>query len=199
MALPRAAAPRSSCRLLSGVAIDMSRQLGPILKFLGADDDGWHVSVLLAAPAAAMPHVACPASESMHATLLARHGCGVDAVEVRSFRFAIPQTPFEQRVRYDVDGAVHSFVVPARGAAPTCAYTSCNGFSDPKVIKKVREPNAMWRRYFPMAAEKFGWQPRRYNRLCPRRRFPPCQLRPLYRLRSRRPHRRTAPTRSSSS
>ncbi len=130
----------------------MSRQLGPILKFLGADDDGWHVSVLLAAPAAAMPHLACPASASIRSTLLARHGAGVDAIEVRNFRLSVPQTPFEQRVRYDVDGAVYSFVVPARGAAPTCAYVSCNGFSDPKVIKKVREPYAMWRRM----AERHG-------------------------------------------
>lgn len=130
----------------------MIKQLGPILKFLGADDDGWHVSVLLVAPAAAMPQVTCAAADAIHSVLLARHGSGVDATEVRSFRLTIPQTACEQRVRYDVDGAVHSFVIPAQGAAPTCAYTSCNGFSDAKMIKRVREPNAMWRRM----AERHG-------------------------------------------
>jgi hypothetical protein len=122
------------------------------LKFLGVDDDVWSVSILLTAPASAIPAVACPAADAIHSALQARHGVGADAIEVRSFRLTIPLLAYEQRVRYDVDGAVYSFVAPAKGAAPTCAYTSCNGFSDAKVIKRVREPNAMWRRM----AERHG-------------------------------------------
>jgi hypothetical protein len=140
-------------------------KLGPILKFLGCQNDTWGLSALVvtdvgdAAPVLAVPGQAAPAATALQQ--LPHTGSAV-----WRFDFAVPQLAAVQVVRYTLDGLQYSLQVPAKGAQPAIAYVSCNGFSDPKLMKQVQDKNALWARMgrLHVAADtirgrKFGpWQ-----------------------------------------
>lgn len=52
----------------------------------------------------------------------------------------------ERTVSYGITGCLHwTMTVPGRHFAPRMAYVSCNGFSDPSVMRKlVRQSDAVW-------------------------------------------------------
>lgn len=52
----------------------------------------------------------------------------------------------ERTVSYGIPGCLHwTMTVPGRHFAPRMAYVSCNGFSDPSVMRKlVRQSDAVW-------------------------------------------------------
>ncbi len=125
----------------------MAVVLGPILKFCGCAEGMWTVSALVVwtgeAPpsvtAAVLPGAAAavrPLAVESRRLRTRLHKRAVHAVE--SWRFTIEQhATREQQVQYIVDGQAFTFTVPARDGAPTCAYTSCNGFSDYKKMKDI--------------------------------------------------------------
>lgn len=120
-------------------------KLGPILKFLGCQDNTWGVSALVvtdvgdAAPVLDIRDNGTPAA-------LALQTLSHTSSQVWRFDFGIKQAKAPQNIVYTLDGAQHSFQVPALGSQPAIAYASCNGFSDPKLMKQVKEKNALWDR-----------------------------------------------------
>ncbi|SFU47967.1 alkaline phosphatase D family protein [Pseudoduganella namucuonensis] len=123
----------------------MTTMLGPVLKFRGVVEDAWVVSILLAHPVASFPDVSCLDSPVHFTPLGSRTEDGVD-YDIRSYAIHIPQTDAQREITYRVGARAFSLIVPPTGGAPTCAYTSCNGYSDPKVVKKIKDLNAMWSR-----------------------------------------------------
>jgi len=123
--------------------------LGPVLKFCGAEDGHWIVSALVVytddipATGAASGGLAVP---------MERHSLGERALKgvtykIDTFRMRVPQAAADGHCSYRIGEHTHDFTVPAAGHPPTCAYASCNGFSDPKKIKDYgHKKNAMWSR-----------------------------------------------------
>jgi hypothetical protein len=119
--------------------------LGPILQFLGNQNDTWGVSLLLttttgetppaiqlSAPAQASPPVSSP---------IPGHSDTAWRIDI-----AVPQAANELKIDYQVKGKADRFFVPPRGSSPNLGYVSCNGFSDPRVKKSLKEPQALWSR-----------------------------------------------------
>jgi phosphodiesterase/alkaline phosphatase D-like protein len=118
---------------------------GPILQFLGCQDGVWGLSLM----------VVCEAGDPQPALRLnvpaelVRGASGpVPGLDATAWRFdiAVRQTAATQRIGYRLAGQDHSVQVPALGTTPSMAYVSCNGFSDARTRKSVREPNALWAR-----------------------------------------------------
>lgn len=118
--------------------------IGPVLSYRGSDGQAWKVSALVGfkdreeAPAFHVGGQPCPAP-----TLLLRHGGH------RYYRYDLtcPIEERERRVTYGIAEAELSwqFTVPGLGYAPRMAYVSCNGFSDPAVIRNLSRPaDAVW-------------------------------------------------------
>ena len=120
-------------------------KLGPVLKFLGCQNDTWGVSALVVTDAAdAVPVLAVAGLGPTQAVQLAHLAHTGSAVW--RFDFAIAQTAARQTVAYTCNGVATALQVPANGAQPAMAYASCNGFSDPKLMKQVKDKNALWAR-----------------------------------------------------
>ncbi len=127
----------------------MAVALGPILKFCGVDDDAWSVSALLvcrAGEAAPVVHMydGDKWNEIAARALASRRRKQTDYT-VWSYRFQVAQKAAQQDITYRVGPAEYLFTVPPAAGAPTCAYTSCNGFSDAKLMKQVEDKNALWK------------------------------------------------------
>jgi PhoD related phosphatase len=119
-------------------------KLGPILKFLGCQNNAWGVSALVVTDAADAAPVFKVAGQAKAATLLQQLPHTGSAAW--RFDFAVAQTGVKQSVAYTLDGTAFTLQVPAAGAQPAMAYASCNGFSDPKLMKQVQDKNALWSR-----------------------------------------------------
>ncbi len=122
-------------------------KLGPVLQFLGCENSAWGISALIVADEADDP----PALfYTVAGTRKAASGWWVPVAGLSCkawrFDFAVPQTDAPQDIAYEVAGRNYGFNVPAAGAPPSLAYASCNGFSDLRAMKTVREPDAMWAR-----------------------------------------------------
>jgi PhoD related phosphatase len=121
-----------------------STSLGPVLKFLGVQNNEWGVSVLMVLPAAqAAPQIVANGSAQTTQKLMDLTGTGSTAWRTS---FSVPMQAAARKVNYSVDGESYDINVPALGAMPCIAYTSCNGFSDPKLMKDVADKNALWTR-----------------------------------------------------
>ncbi|MEZ5700762.1 MAG: hypothetical protein R3E42_00435 [Burkholderiaceae bacterium] len=119
--------------------------LGPILQFLGNQNHTWGVSLLLttapgeappmlqlSAPAQASPPVSCP---------IPGHTGTAWRIDI-----AVPQAANDLAIDYKINGTANRFHVPPRDSSPNMGYVSCNGFSDPRVKKSLKEPQALWSR-----------------------------------------------------
>ena len=121
------------------------QRLGPILQFLGNQDNTWGVSVLVVMDASdAAPSLTFSAATAV----VNRTSCLVPghAMTAWRFDFALPQTAQNQVFGYTLGGQNFSFNVPAISAMPSLAYASCNGFSSLSAMKSVPVPNALWAR-----------------------------------------------------
>ncbi len=119
------------------------KRLGPVLQFLGCDAGQWRVSALWVQDSADAPPVLTVGGQPAQRTQAPVPGSSHTAWR---FELAVAQTASAQEVSYGIGGETHAFHVPARGAPPALAYASCNGYSDPRAMKSVREPNAPWAR-----------------------------------------------------
>lgn len=118
------------------------KRLGPVLQFLGCEAGHWRVSALWVQDSADPAPFCELAGVPVAATQGPVPGSRCTAWR---FEFAVPQTSVPQQLSYGIGGEAHSFHVPAQGAMPALAYGSCNGYSDPSLMKKV-EPNVLWSR-----------------------------------------------------
>ena len=124
----------------------MAWSLGPILQFRGVDSRGlWCVSVMMVgALAEAAPAARCdnPSAQIAAARLIAQVPLSQPTRSVWRVDLAVPLNA--GRVHGTVSGLAFSFYVPVPGESPRMAYGSCNGFSDPKLMKHVDRANDRW-------------------------------------------------------
>lgn len=118
--------------------------LGPVLSFRGIGKGGiWKVTALVGLKAGSdIPNLqvdgkACPAPKE----LLATNG-------ERYLRYDISCKVLknERTVSYGIPGGLTwNMTVPGKDYSPRMAYVSCNGFSDPAVMRKIiRTSDAVW-------------------------------------------------------
>ena len=120
-------------------------KLGPVLKFLGCVDESWHLSVLIvvdtndSAPSLVISKQAVAAPIKLG---------DLNYTKTTAWRWEckIPLKASAQTVEYQVNGASFSLQIPAKNKMPAITYASCNGFSDPKLMKQVTSKNALWSR-----------------------------------------------------
>lgn len=118
--------------------------MGPVLGLAKAGASAWSLTALIVA-------------KTDPGGLSLRSGAGEELIAAEPIWIHRDRTAY--RYSFDValgDGPTtfgyaigdRSFIValPAAGRAPSMAYTSCNGFSSAKVMKGVKDKNAMWRR-----------------------------------------------------
>ena len=130
----------------------MAIQLGPILRLHSASASEWVVSVMYVLDATdPAPNVkfAVPPGAGLvdagNAELLHSHPANQPKLKAWKSLIKVVRTVDEQEIGYGVSGGVRNrFFVPAKGSSPKFAYASCNGFSDPKAMKKVTDKNALW-------------------------------------------------------
>ena len=119
--------------------------LGPILQFLGNQNHTWGVSLLLiTAPGDPPPslQLSPPAQAAPPLSGVVPGHAGT----AWRFDIAVPQGDAAKEIGYQCNGITHSFHVPAKAGAPNLGYVSCNGFSDLRVKKTLKEPQALWSR-----------------------------------------------------
>ncbi len=126
----------------------MATLLGPVLQFLGIQNQQWCVSILVVTDAATPPALQ-GASTSDPFQRLCTLQTGATAWRGT---LAVAMGTVAQRISYKVDGQSNAFYVPAVGEAPRMAYASCNGFSSPSLMKGVVDKNALWTRLMNLHA-----------------------------------------------
>lgn len=119
----------------------MAVVLGPILQFFGVQNNRWSVSALVVCDVDAVPTLT-PAS--------AGTGKKIAAIPFNNprffvFRFNVSAPLGSGLNTISIDGKTAAFQVPAVNEAPRSAYVSCNGFSDPKLIKNTKDRNERWK------------------------------------------------------
>ena len=129
----------------------MSIKLGPVLRFHGINNDAWRISILLTTQNETNP-------PQLTSSMASGEALGVDVVAIKNkvlagsnwtvwrYDLEVPQTNNPQSINYSIQNfGGYSFTVPASESLPNCAYVSCNGFSDPKLMKKVSDHFERWR------------------------------------------------------
>ena len=119
------------------------KRLGPVLQFLGCEAGQWRVSALWVQDSGDAAPTFTAGGRPVQVSQAPLPGSSCTAFR---FEFAVVQTAAAQDVAYSVGDETHGLHVPARDAMPVLAYASCNGFSDPRVMKSVQDPYAMWSR-----------------------------------------------------
>ena len=121
------------------------QRLGPVLQFLGCVDSQWGISALVVSDNADTAPRLVFSTTPLAVTRASTPVPGQSFTAWR-FDFAVPQTSNPQTISGQIGGQNFSFHVPALGAMPSMAYASCNGFSEPRALKKIPEPHALWAR-----------------------------------------------------
>jgi PhoD related phosphatase len=120
-------------------------KLGPMLKFLGCVDNNWLLSIMVVADAAdPSPSLVL----SKQAANPPQKLCDLSHTKMTAWRWEckIPLKAAAQIIEYQLNGASFALQIPAKNKMPSIAYASCNGFSDPKLMKQVTSKNALWSR-----------------------------------------------------
>ncbi len=130
----------------------MSLLLGPILQFRGIHNNHYQLSILVVTDMNHKPsaHLLTPVAMTLEATLLAQVPVENPNQQVWRFDITLTQARLLAKEKkpvaytYQVDGVSGSFSVPRLGQTPRMAYVSCNGFSDPKLMKGIGEKFGRW-------------------------------------------------------
>jgi hypothetical protein len=119
--------------------------LGPILQFLGNEQHTWGVSLLLITAAGDPPPTLQLDAPAVAGPPISSALPGHPGTAWR-FDIAVAQGDATAEIHYRCNNASHRFHVPARHHAPSLGYVSCNGFSDLRVKKSLKAPQALWSR-----------------------------------------------------
>lgn len=120
-------------------------KLEPVLKFLGGENNTWSISVLAVFDASdASPNLQSSTAVVSAAVKVA--DLSYSKAVMWRWDLAVTLKVTAQCVEYTLNNKVYHVQVPAIGQMPAVAYASCNGFSDPKLMKQVKEKNALWSR-----------------------------------------------------
>jgi len=118
-------------------------RLGPILSLRGATAETWQISAIVVADADPGPLRWTIAGKETAVPSVALWTLGGHTV----WRFVLDLPRSARAVMsYSVAGQTFDVSVPAAEESPRCAYVSCNGFSNPRLMTRVRAKNAMWSR-----------------------------------------------------
>jgi PhoD related phosphatase len=123
-------------------------KLGPVLQFLGCHDHVWGVSALVVTSESPPTIDASFRASNGKPLATTHHRIAVPGLPCIAWRFdiAVVQTDEPLQIELQIGDAQGRFQVPAAGTLPSLAFASCNGFSDPRAIKKTPEVNALWAR-----------------------------------------------------
>ncbi|HEU4622005.1 MAG TPA: alkaline phosphatase family protein [Burkholderiaceae bacterium] len=124
-------------------------KVGPVLSFRGVDLSSpqaprWKVTALLG-----IPTDTAPFNLLLDGTPTTPPVTLFENADTRIVRYDLSVTlqDAERRVTYALpdDSARWQFTVPAKTLSPRMAYVSCNGYSDPSLMRKLVQPaNAVW-------------------------------------------------------
>jgi hypothetical protein len=126
----------------------MATLLGPVLQFLGVHNTQWCISILVVTDTTTPPVL----QSAVKTEPFKRLATLQNGARVWRAGLLVPMGTAARRVGYSVDGQSNVFYVPAEGASPCMAYTSCNGFSSPGLVKTVADQNALWKRLMNLHA-----------------------------------------------
>lgn len=113
--------------------------MGPVLSFRDSDGSKWNVSVLIVVKG--NPAKVKFENENINHEVLWNTSAGT----VCRYLISLPMGKDEACFSYKVGQTSYEIVVPASTQAPTMAYASCNGFSSLKLMKGVKDKNAVWK------------------------------------------------------
>lgn len=119
----------------------MAVLLGPILQFRGVQNNRWSVSALVVSDTDNVPVFSSTLAGT--ATKISALPFSTPRYHVFRFDFSAPLGSGVNTIA--IDGKAATFQAPLLNEAPRSAYVSCNGFSDPKLIKKVKDKNERWK------------------------------------------------------
>jgi hypothetical protein len=125
----------------------MSFLLGPILQFRGMTSTEYRVSALVVMPmGTSPPQAVLPEGGTVSAARkVADLPFEKDSKTFTAWRFDfILPLGVTTQVNYQINDFQGSFHLPATNESPRMAYASCNGFSDPKLMKQVQNKNDRW-------------------------------------------------------
>ena len=130
------------------MATQVELKVGPVLSFRGVtEQEGavlWKVSALVGVAAGtAVPRLRLADREVAPPLLLAQRA----GLQLLRYDFTVELADQERRIRYAVDGTGLSweFTVPGKHRDVRTAYVSCNGFSDPRAMRKLsQKAGAVW-------------------------------------------------------
>lgn len=118
---------------------------GPILQFRGVAGDARLISALVGTSVDAPPpqaDVAAPAIAAPARQLADLPRAGKADTRLWRIDLSLPATM--SACRGSIEERTFAFALPAPGVSPRMAYASCNGFSDPKLMKQVAHKNERW-------------------------------------------------------
>lgn len=120
--------------------------LGPVLQFRGVTPNAYRVCALIVLPLNESPPTATllPFGTSTAAQRLADLPFERPTKTAWRYDFTLPRTTEPISYTYTLGTASGHFHVPGQGESPRMAYASCNGFSDPKLMKQVANKNERW-------------------------------------------------------
>ncbi len=128
--------------------------MGPVLGFRGVEELGgtpprWCVGVLVVVRGDADPVVTAEGAAISDPVVLMTHAGHRRrrraTHRVLRYDLAVEQVAEARAQTYRIDdGTEHVFQIPARSHPPRIAFASCNGFSDPKLMKSVEDKNERW-------------------------------------------------------
>lgn len=121
--------------------------LGPLLGFGGKRNGNWVVSVLIVFDSneTPLPLIWTDGQDTFSVDTPERLKQNKTRTAWR-YELTVPQNRTEKRISYGFDDDPHwTFVVPPESGSPNMLFASCNGFSDPKKMKKVEDKNALWK------------------------------------------------------
>lgn len=121
----------------------MTVLMGPVLTLLDAGAEAWRLGVLVVADA---PPADLRWNQAGRQASAAPEKLWARSRQVAyGFRFTVALPVQPATFSYEVEGLAFTVALPAQAASPTMAYASCNGFSDPKLMKSVDQNDRMWR------------------------------------------------------
>ncbi len=126
--------------------------MGPVLGLREAGTDAWSLTAVVTAehkPGKLTIGSGADGKEFLPEPLWSRNGW-----TAYRYSFDVPLSKKPSSFCYSVAGKSYVVALPAAGEAPCMAYASCNGFSSAKVMKGVKDKNAMWRRMAEQHAKR---------------------------------------------
>ncbi len=122
----------------------MGTVLGPVLQFRGIRQKTWQIAALIVVNTGEKVTLTPHASLKMINTqCIAKVPFDTPRYDV--YRIDLSLDSHQTEGRFNLGGKDYTFHAPASADSPRIAFVSCNGFSDPKLMKSVNDKNDRWK------------------------------------------------------